>query len=271
MRGCPPLPQEAPMFPRFAARTALTTAAVLAVGATAATAAPTGISVPEGDSGLTSVTVPVDLAIPALIPRAAGYETVAGTAHAGDDYEALAGTLIFVPLQTHRDLVVNVKGDTVHEADETFTVHVGGVAAFDQAITIVDDDPAPQPPAPPSDPPAEPAAPSAPPVEQQSRVEVHVGPGVSIAEPRRRSRGLDGRRVRLQLTCPKAAECPGGLTLRWGAKKAGGASFLLNKGTRRTLAVRLSPEAWRSLRRHHRLRLVARLESGRTLRFTVKR
>ena len=42
-------------------------------------------------------------------------------------------------------------------------------------------------------------------------------------------------------------------------------------GTQRVVMIGPSANAWRALRRHHRLRLVAHLDSGRTARFTVKR
>jgi len=50
------------------------------------------------------------------------YATDDGTAISGSDYTAASGTLTFSPGQTSQTVTVSVTGDTLDEADETFTV-----------------------------------------------------------------------------------------------------------------------------------------------------
>jgi Calx-beta domain len=204
---------------------------------------------------------PVTLSGPSGVPVTVRYETGDGSATAPGDYTAASGELSFAPGETRKTVDVAIADDAVHEDTETMQARVTGAtrAAIGDKLatgTILDDDPAPAPP------PAQP---------QQSRG--MVGDAVYVADPSVRYLGLTGKnhRVRLRLTCPKAFDCPGALSLRWGGRKVGGASFSLHKGTDRVVTVTLSAKAWRSLRRHHRLRLVAHLDSGRTARFTVKR
>ena len=76
-----------------------------------------------------------------------------GTAVAGSDYAAAAGTLTFTPSQTSQTISVNVNGDTAVEADETFFVNLvnpsGATIADGQRVgTISNDDTAPPAPEP---------------------------------------------------------------------------------------------------------------------------
>src|SRR5262249_30649961 len=70
---------------------------------------------------------------------------------AGLDYQAASGTVTFAAGQRSRTITVNVLGDAIHEADETFLVNLsnpaGATLAVNQATgTILDDDPASSPP-----------------------------------------------------------------------------------------------------------------------------
>ena len=214
------------------------------------------VTVHEADG---TASFPVAISRPSALPASVEWSTADDSAKAGSDYTAAGGRLTFAPGETAKTVTVPIVDDAAHEGDERFTVRLANpseasIAVASATATILDEDPAP-------------AAPAAlAPADTQSRGEVHVGPGVSIAEPRVRYRGLDRKRhgVRLQLTCPKTAELPRRVEPRWGGKKVGGASYLLAKGASRTLRVKLSPKAWRSLSRRHRLRLVAALDSGRT-------
>ena len=73
----------------------------------------------------------------------------AGTALAGVDYAAAAGTLTFAPGETERTVAVTVLDDTLDEAAEEFTValaeaeHATLPETVAAAGTIIDDDPAP--------------------------------------------------------------------------------------------------------------------------------
>ena len=77
------------------------------------------------------------------------YTTRNGTATAGEDYLAVADTLILYPGETQATIAVEVIGDTLPEPDETFYLDVFnpqggsfgvGVAQLTAVRTIVDDD-----------------------------------------------------------------------------------------------------------------------------------
>ena len=104
------------------------------------------VSKAEGNSGTTAFTFTVSLS-----PASAGtvtvkYATANGTATAGSDYTAVSPTLLtFAPGQTSQTVTVNVTGDTVQEANETFFVNLSspsGATLFDgQGLgTILNDD-----------------------------------------------------------------------------------------------------------------------------------
>ena len=84
----------------------------------------------EGDSGFTDFVFEVTMMGPSYIPWpvSAGFETVDGTAHAGEDYVATTGNVCFPPgqyvEQPTRQIVVKVIGDTAFEGDESFTVRL---------------------------------------------------------------------------------------------------------------------------------------------------
>jgi peptidoglycan-N-acetylglucosamine deacetylase len=76
------------------------------------------------------------------------YRTVDGTATAGADYVAASGTLTFPVGQTSRRIAVRVKGDSLDEIREAFTVRLSrasGASLVDRVgrVRIVDNDPAP--------------------------------------------------------------------------------------------------------------------------------
>jgi len=73
------------------------------------------------------------------------YSTADGTASAGSDYDAAAGTVTFAVGETSKTITVAVRPDTMYELDETFNVNLSspnGVAIADgQGIgTIRNDD-----------------------------------------------------------------------------------------------------------------------------------
>jgi len=57
----------------------------------------------------------------------ANYATADGTALAGVDYNATAGTLTYTPGETSKTITVQVRGDTLDEPNEDFTVNLSGV------------------------------------------------------------------------------------------------------------------------------------------------
>ncbi len=111
----------------------------------------TDASQPEGDSGASNATFTVTLSVTSSVPLTVAYATSDGTATAGQDYTAVSGTLTFNPGETQKTISVPVLGDTLDEANETFTVTLSNLQSSVNAIfsdaqgvgTIVDDDVAP--------------------------------------------------------------------------------------------------------------------------------
>jgi hypothetical protein len=102
----------------------------------------------EGDSGTTAFVFTVNIGVASGIPITVNFTTQDGTAAAGSDYTAISGTLTFAPSDISKDVTVLVNGDTLNEADETFTLNLSNAtnATVSQAIatgTIQNDDPAP--------------------------------------------------------------------------------------------------------------------------------
>jgi ELWxxDGT repeat protein len=103
-------------------------------------------SVPEGDSGSSTVTVTLTLAAPSDRAALVSFATEDGTAVAGEDYLAVSGTLDFPPGVVTRTIDVTVLGDTLGENDETFSVRLSNPVNADPTrdlvrITITNDDP----------------------------------------------------------------------------------------------------------------------------------
>ena len=108
------------------------------------------VAQPEGNSGVSNMPFTVTLAPVSGLPVTVSYATADGTATAGSDYAATSGTLTFMPGTTTQTINVPILGDTLHEADETFTVTLGSatnatvVAANAVSTgTILNDDAAP--------------------------------------------------------------------------------------------------------------------------------
>ena len=103
-------------------------------------------SVVEGNAGTAPATINVVLSNQSLERVTVEYQTVAGAATAGLDYETTTGTVTFEPLVTSMPMTVPVRGDTLAEFNEKFFVTVANptnatVAAAPGEITITDDDP----------------------------------------------------------------------------------------------------------------------------------
>jgi Ca2+-binding RTX toxin-like protein len=103
------------------------------------------LSVTEGDTGTVSAVFTVSLSAASTETVTVGYATADGTATAGEDYTATAGTLTFDPGETAQTISVPVFGDTLDEFDETFSVNLidpmGATIADSEGVgTILDDD-----------------------------------------------------------------------------------------------------------------------------------
>ena len=106
------------------------------------------VSVAEGSSGSTTATFTVSLSNPSAFISSVDWSTVDGSATAGVDYDSGTGAASFAVGQTSRTFAVTVQGDSVDEADETFSVVLanpaGSLITDDTGVgSIVDDDKTP--------------------------------------------------------------------------------------------------------------------------------
>ena len=107
------------------------------------------VSIVEGNVGTTNIVFTVTRASGSFGAVSATWTVATGTTNAADFAGALTGTVSFADGETSATITVNVAGDTVFEANETFTVNLsaptGGVTITDAsgAGTITNDDAAP--------------------------------------------------------------------------------------------------------------------------------
>jgi hypothetical protein len=99
----------------------------------------------EGNSGATTLSVPVTLSAAGTSTVKVDYATADGTATAGSDYTAAGGTLMFRPGEREKTIPISVVGDTSIEANETFTVTLSNpvnasIARGTATATIANDD-----------------------------------------------------------------------------------------------------------------------------------
>lgn len=107
------------------------------------------VSITEGNSGTTGITFNVVLSQASAQTVTVNYATVDGTAtRSANDYSAVNGRLTFSPGTTTLPITVLVTGDTLNEANETFTVTLASpvnatLAQTAATATINNDDPLP--------------------------------------------------------------------------------------------------------------------------------
>ncbi len=99
----------------------------------------------EGDVGASDLTFSVLLDAPSEKPIRVQYSTVDGKATSPEDFDSVSGELFFAPGKTVLPLVVPVFGDSIYEADETFSVVFenpvnAGFGTAGVTGTIIDDD-----------------------------------------------------------------------------------------------------------------------------------
>ncbi len=112
---------------------------------------PPALSVADaaGDEDVGALDFAVTLSVPSGVEVSAPYATKDGTATAGSDYAAAAGTLVFAPGEVSRTIRVAILDDALHEADEeTFELTLARLANASAADvsatgTIRDNDLAP--------------------------------------------------------------------------------------------------------------------------------
>lgn len=103
----------------------------------------------EGDAGLAGAVFDVTLSNPSSQVVSVRYATADGSAIAPEDYVAVAlSTLTFAPGEVSKSISINLKGDTVFEFDEEFSVDLSdptNVTIGDEQGqgTIANDDPLP--------------------------------------------------------------------------------------------------------------------------------
>ncbi|MFC0407488.1 beta strand repeat-containing protein, partial [Roseomonas elaeocarpi] len=105
-------------------------------------------SITEGNSGTTAMTFTVTLSQASALPVTLRWDAVSGTATAGSDFDAAGGTVTIPAGQTSATVAVNVRGDTLYEADETFRVVLSSptnatLSRAEAVGTIRNDDAAP--------------------------------------------------------------------------------------------------------------------------------
>jgi hypothetical protein len=83
-----------------------------------------GVSLVEGNSGLKAFQFKVTLDKASTSPVTVKYATSNGTASSSSDYNGTSGTLTFAANETVKMVTVFVKGDTLHEVDETFFLNL---------------------------------------------------------------------------------------------------------------------------------------------------
>jgi hypothetical protein len=108
------------------------------------------VSVTEGNTGQTTVTLKVSLSHGSSDDVLVDYNTADGSATvAGNDYVATSGTLDFAPKTLSQTISVVVNGDILNEGNESFSVHLSRprgaqIESGDAVVTIIDDDLGPQ-------------------------------------------------------------------------------------------------------------------------------
>ena len=108
------------------------------------------LSVTEGNSGTTNAVFTVSLSAPATQAVSVSYATSDGSATAGADYVAKAGTMTIGMGQTSATVTVQVNGDTTPEGEETFHLNLlsashAGITDAQGVGTISNDDAFPNP------------------------------------------------------------------------------------------------------------------------------
>ncbi|OUC15999.1 MAG: hypothetical protein B0A82_03825 [Alkalinema sp. CACIAM 70d] len=107
---------------------------------------PTNAAQTEGNSGTKAFTFTVNLSQAATTPVTVNYATADGTATvANSDYVQKSGTLTFAAGETSKVITIDVNGDTVVEADESFSVQLSNasgatISTASANATIVNDD-----------------------------------------------------------------------------------------------------------------------------------
>ncbi len=82
------------------------------------------VTLAEGNSGNTAFVFNLTLSAASSSTVTVDFSTADGAATAPADYTATSGTVTFNPGQTSRQIVVQVRGETLNETNETFSVNL---------------------------------------------------------------------------------------------------------------------------------------------------
>jgi hypothetical protein len=99
----------------------------------------------EGNAGTQNAVVMVSLSSPSTKTVTVNYSTANETASAGSDYQAVSGKLTFARGETSKSILIPVIGDSLGEANETFSVELRNadratIADRRGVVTLMDDD-----------------------------------------------------------------------------------------------------------------------------------
>lgn len=109
------------------------------------------VTVPEGDSGSVTATFTLALSAQSGQPLTVEYTTADGSAEAGRDYSAAAGSVTFAAGETTKTVLVAITPNGTDELDRSFFLRVGGssvVVADGEGVATIEDDDEPAPPEP---------------------------------------------------------------------------------------------------------------------------
>ena len=105
------------------------------------------VSVLKGNTGVAPLTFTVNLSATYDQAVSVNYTTTDGSATAGNDYAAAAGTVTFQPGQTTQQVIVQVNGDRLPEPNKSFLVSLSSASSNAYISkstgigTIIDDEP----------------------------------------------------------------------------------------------------------------------------------
>ena len=82
------------------------------------------VTITEGDAGTKNAAITLRLSEPASSTVSLRFATANGTATAGSDFVAKAGSVSFAAGTTTKQLLIAIKGNRIYEPNETFTINL---------------------------------------------------------------------------------------------------------------------------------------------------
>ncbi|MFC3179356.1 Calx-beta domain-containing protein, partial [Undibacterium amnicola] len=130
----------------LSAATAQNTSSVIGIGTITDGTVPTvSISGPAAvNEAAGTITYTISLSSASAAPVSVNYGTANGTALAGSDYTATAGSVTFAPGETSKIITVSITNDTVFEGDENYQVNLStptnAILDVDNIVTVIVND-----------------------------------------------------------------------------------------------------------------------------------